>query len=130
MLPAPLPDGLERPAESLPLGLTLDDPESAPGLRPVVGESEEVERARALAGLIVTVGPTERDQTRLVGMDRQPETGKPLRQDVHHPTGVVLTLEADHEVVGETNHETAPSHAGLRLRLEPLVQHRVQEDVR
>jgi hypothetical protein len=47
----------------------------------------------------------------------------------HDPSGVVYSGHPDHEVVRIADHEGHAFQAGADIRLEPFVQHIVQEDV-
>src|ERR1700678_3245685 len=76
-------------------------------LRPGVGEAEKVERPVFAVRMraILALG-TEVDEARLVGMEREPEPSKALRQHFHDPFGVVVVLERHHEVISKSNQRT------------------------
>src|SRR2546421_10792365 len=97
----PCPYPFHKPTQAFPDRLTLDDPVSTAWLGPIVGKSEKVEAPLASCRLVSTWRPLERNQHRLFGMNGQAVTGKPLRQDFHHPAGVGFQLEADDKIIGK-----------------------------
>src|SRR5438132_3978045 len=53
-----------------------------------------------------------------------------LAEDRQHAFGVIDIVERHQRVVGEPDKDALPSQTRFHLRLEPFVQHMVQEDVR
>ncbi|MND04542.1 hypothetical protein D3C83_248740 [compost metagenome] len=62
-------------------------------------------------------------------MDRQPILAEPLRQYVQHRPRIRLVGEPEDEIVRVTDQVGSATQARLDFRLEPFVQHVVQEDI-
>src|SRR6266436_8958791 len=88
----PCPYPFHKPSQAFPDRLPFDDPVSTARLGPIVGKSEKVKGPLAPGRLVTTWWPLERSQHRLFGMNGQAETGKPPREDFHHPAGVGFQL--------------------------------------
>ena len=95
-----------------------------------MGQSEKVERAVTLAGFLVVVRPSERDQSCLRRVDGQSEAGEPLGEDSQQASGVLFQFAANDKVIGEANQEAFAFQPGLDLLDEPIIQHPVQKDIR
>src|ERR1700730_749391 len=128
---APVRDAFERPVQALFHRLDVDRELPSSGTRTLVREPEEVEGAgfcprpvRALQGL-----PPEIDETRFLWMKGQPEPCESLGKYLQHLLGIVSMLEAQHGVIGVTDHKHLASEARLHLALEPLVEHEVKVHV-
>ena len=92
---APLGYRLQPPAESTLGGLALHHPVPAQRPGPEVREPQQVKCPGGFPPIRVwllwaAIGPLERYQSRLVGVDRQSLLGKPLGEDRQDPTGVSL----------------------------------------
>src|SRR5215469_1973394 len=72
----------------------------------------------------------EVDEARLVGMESESISCKPLAQDRQHAFGIDNIVERHQRVVGIPDEGALPSETRSHLILEPLVQHMMQEDVR
>lgn len=132
--PAPARDRLQPTFQSALRRLALHHPSASMGSAPVMGESQEVECARlgtipSLAGGVARGRRLEPDQPRLLRVDRQAVLAHPPGQDVHDPSGVVFSGHPDHEVVRIANQERLSFQARANLRLEPVVEHVVQDDI-
>src|SRR5688572_14565952 len=105
--PAPIRDAPERTSEAVAGGPSLDAPPTSSRSSPVVCESQEVERARptvsARAVAIVPARRSKRDQSGLVGVQREAVLGEPLVQHDPHSTSIVLARESEHRIVGESD---------------------------
>ena len=126
----PRPYPFHEPTQAFPDRLPLDDPVSTAGLGPLVGESEQVKGPLAPGRLVTTWWPLERSQHRLFGMNGQAETGKPPREDFHHPAGVGFQLEADDKIIGKTRYKAPALHPGVHVFDKPFVQDPMQEYIR
>src|SRR5262245_34243353 len=126
----PRPYPFHEPTQAFPDRLPLDDPVSTACLGPIVGKSEKVEGRRAPRRLVATWWPLERSQHRLFGMHGQAETGKPPREDFHHPAGVGFQLEADDKIIGKTRYKAPALHPGVHVFDKPCVQDPLQEYIR
>ena len=97
------------------------------GLRPALGEAEEVERR------VAAVAPAELrpevDEPRLGRVEREPVPAEPLSQDVKHPPGVPFGLEEEQRVIGIPHEPARSPHPRGGHCLEPFIQHMVQENV-
>jgi hypothetical protein len=134
ILTKPLRQRSERPIESTFRRLPFDHPRSLPGSAPVMGESQKVECRRfggfpSLSVGVARLGRLEPHQTRLLRVDCQSVLAHPLGQNLHDPPGVIFSGYPDHEVIRVTNQESFSLQARANLRLEPFVQHVVQENV-
>ena len=126
----PCPYPLHKPSQAFPDRLPFDDPVSTACLGPIVGKSEQVKGPLASGRLVTTWWPLERSQHRLFGMNGQAETGKPPREDFHHPAGVGFQLEADDTIIGNTRYKAPALHPGGHVFDKPCVQDPMQEDMR
>src|SRR2546425_1342771 len=126
----PCPYPFHKPTQAFPNCLPLDDPVSTACLGPIVGKSEQVEGPLAPGRLVATWWPLERSQHRLFGMNGQAETGKPPREDFHHPAGVGFQLEADDKIIGKTRYKAPALHPGAHVFDKPFVQDPMQEYIR
>src|SRR4030095_1543732 len=126
----PRPYPFHEPTQAFPDRLPLDDPVSTACLGPIVGKSEKVEGPRAPRRLVATWWPLERSQHRLFGMNGQAETGKPPREDFHHPAGVGFQLAADDKIIGKTRYKAPALHPGVHVFDKPFVQDPMQEYIR
>src|SRR3954453_3274058 len=100
MVSTPAVDAPHRSAEAVGSRLLLDDPVTALRSSPVVGEPQQVERPGALRVTLPARRQrrwTERNEARLVGMDRQAVLAKPLGQDFHHALRIVMIAKANDE---------------------------------
>jgi hypothetical protein len=97
-----------------------------------MAEAEKGERRAIRVRVVLSIWSVaaEIDEARLAGMKREPIPRKPLAQNVEHSLCVAEVSERQHSVVGESDKSTSPLETWLRLVLEPLIQHVVQEDVR
>jgi hypothetical protein len=125
----PCPNRLHKPAQSFPDRFALEDPVSTACFGPIVGKSKKVEVTRPPCRCLSTWRPLERNQRRLFGMNGQPETVEPLRQDGHHPARVGFQLAADDEIIGKARHKAPALHPGLHVFDKPFVQDLMQEHV-
>ena len=123
----PCPYPLHTPTQAFPDCLPLDDPVSTACLGPIVGQAEQVEGPRAPGRLVATWRPLERRQHRLCGMHGQAETGKPPREDFHHPAGVGFQRAADDTSIGKTRDKAPALHPGGHVFDKPFVQDPMQE---
>ena len=118
--------------QALALRLVLDDEPAVPGPPAIMGEAEEGEGFRTpLATLLSRHGrkPAERDQPRLVLVQRQAELGQPLLEVDHHPPRIDRALEAHHEVVGIAHDRDPTASMSAAPLMDPEVEHVMQEDV-
>src|SRR5437588_775201 len=96
-----------------------------------VREAEDVQSAGFLP-LPLRIGlciPPEFHQSRLLRVERQTVFCEPLRYDLHHPVCVLLVLEAQYGIIGESDLVRLPPQSGLHFILEPFVENIVQVDV-
>src|SRR6266436_8931883 len=126
----PCPYPFHKPSQAFPDRLPFDDPVSTARLGPIVGKSEKVKGPLAPGRLVTTWWPLERSQHRLFGMNGQAETGKPPREDFHHPAGVGFQLEADDKIIGKTRYKAPALHPGVHVFDKPFVQDPMQEYIR
>ncbi len=68
----------------------------------------------------------ELDETRLVGMQRQPELREPLAQLGEELLGLLPRLESHDEVIGEAHDHDVSARLPLSPSLDPEIQHVVQ----
>ena len=107
--------------------MTQDSP---PRSRPVVGQSETVERAVPTRAAVLSTRRRALQQAGLLRVNGALEARKALRQDREHPACVVLPLTAHDQVISNAAQNTAPPHPWRDLPLEPCIQHLIQEYVR
>ncbi len=98
-------------------------------------EPQQVECPGRFPPLLATLvraalGPLQRHQPRLVGVNCQSILGKSLGEYRQDPPGVFFLGEPHDEVIRVANQERFPFQTWLYLACEPCVQHVVQEQIR
>ena len=63
-------------------------------------------------------------------MECEPIPCKSLAQDAEDPLGIEKVLERHHGIVSEADQGTSPLETWPHLKLEPFIQHMVQENIR
>jgi hypothetical protein len=97
-----------------------------------VREAEEVEGLRfpvATRSPVRSRKAAELEETRFVGMQRQPEPREAVAQFGEESVGVPAMLESDDEVVGETDDDDIAARLPPPPSLDPEVKDVVQVDV-
>src|SRR5207247_7706639 len=93
-------------------------------------ETEKIEGRRLRrVGTARTRRAAERQQPRLLGVERQNIPRKSLRKHCQDPLRVLAVLKAENEVIGVPNFGSHAAQARLYLVLEPLVEHVMQVNV-
>src|SRR4051794_402017 len=108
---------------------TLHRPAAPERPTPVVGETQEVERAGATLWRGAQAGPLEAYQPGLLRMEGQAVLRESLREYVQDPSRVALRPEDQDRVVGITDQGRPPLQAGFDRPLEPCVQDLVEVGV-
>jgi hypothetical protein len=95
--------------------------------------AEKVERLRATETALCPLldgKPPEADQTRLLGVEREPEPGQALLQVASETLGVGLMLKPQHEIIGIPHDDHLAAGVPRPPLLDPQIEHVVQVDVR
>src|SRR6516164_7066589 len=71
----------------------------------------------------------ERQEPRLLGVERQPLLCKPLGKNLQNPLRILPILTAENEVIGVPDFGGLAAQARFYLLLEPLIEHVVQVNV-
>ena len=101
-----------------------------PAARTHVRETEKVEGRRLpRVGTARTRRAAERQEPRLLGVERQTLLRESLGKHVQDPLRVLAMLKAENEVIGVPNFGSHAAQARLHLVLEPLVEHIMQVNV-
>src|SRR6516165_7937143 len=97
-----------------------------------MGQAKEVERGPTRLRVACALCPlgAEVDEACLVGMQCKPKPCKTLAQHRQDASSVDDVVERHHRVISKPDKGAVPREAWLHLRLEPLIEHVVQEDVR
>src|SRR5882672_5725752 len=97
-----------------------------------MGKAEKVKGGWPFGVAILwpSAGPSKLDESRLVRMQRQAIFGEALRQHFIDPACILFIREHDDGVVRVAEQPCITVEARFYLALEPLIEHRVQEDVR
>ena len=97
-----------------------------------MGQAKEVERGPTRLRVACALCPlgAEVDEACLVGMQCKPKPCKTLAQHRQDALSVDDVVERHHRVISKPDKGAVPREAWLHLRLEPLIEHVVQEDVR
>src|SRR5262249_44830164 len=119
-------DGRDGPSEARPARLEARYPSTCPAPPPVKREAAEVEARRSLALRLIARRATKEEQAGLVRMQLQPVPLESLRQHLHHPLRVVLSLEGDHEVIRVPDQARSAPEPRSDVVLEPKIEHVVE----
>ena len=97
-----------------------------------MGKAKEVERGSTRVRVACAICPpwAEVDEACLVRMEREPKPRKTLAQDRQDALGVDDVVERHDRIVSEPDKGATPRKARSYLRLEPFIEHVVQENVR
>jgi len=90
-----------------------------------------VSALRFLFGMPCALRPSRAkvDETCLVRVEREPVPSKTLAQHRQDPVGIDDVVERHNRVVSVAGKGTFPAQPWPNLRLEPFIQHMMQEDV-
>ena len=120
VVPTPLRYRLQPPAESTGRCLSFHHRLPSQRPRPEVREPQQVKCPGGFPPICVrllgaAIGPLERHQSRLVGVDRQSILGKSLGENRQDPAGVLFMGEPHDEVIRVANQERFPLEAWLHF---------------
>ena len=122
------------PAKTVGSRFLLDHPVPTPGLRPIVGETQQVERPFALrVGRRVRPALSPRaevDHPGLVWVQGQTVLAKSLWQYGQHPARILFVAKAQHGIIGIADQDCPALQPRLDVPFEPCIEDFVQEDVR
>jgi hypothetical protein len=124
VFPAPFGYCRQAPSKTLLHRSHIHHELPSPAARANVREAEEIERGRFLPLLLrmFLCIPPKVHQPCLLRVERQTESCKSLRQDLHHLFSILPILEAQHGIIGETYLVGFPRQAGLHFLLEPFIE--------
>src|SRR6266700_7273655 len=130
MVLAPLRHRLRTASKACAHGPDVNRKPPPPAARTHMRETEKVEGRRLpRVGTARTRRAAERQEPRLLGVERQTIPRESLGKHFQDPLRVLAILKAEHEVIGVPNLGSHAAQARLHLVLEPLVEHVMQVNV-
>ena len=130
MVLAPLRHRLRTASKACAHGPDVNRKPPPPAARTHVRETEKIEGRRLPhVGTARTRRAAERQEPRLLRVERQTILCESLGKHVQDPLRVLAILKAENEVIGVPNFGSHAAQARLHLVLEPLVEHIMQVNV-
>jgi len=119
----PTPQRLQKSLDPVFSRFPPDNPVTSVRSRPEMGKPKEIECAIPFCSVSSTTWLSERDQPRLLGMNRKPKAGESLRQHLHNPAGICFIFKTNDKVIGKSNQKTTPFHPWLNIPYKPVIQY-------
>ncbi len=134
MSATPLLNTRNCPAKTVGSRFLLDHPVPTPGPRPIVGETQQVERPFAVrVGRRIWASSSRRaevDHPGLGWVQGQTVLAKSLWQYGQHPARILFVAKAQHGIIGIADQDCPALQPRLDVPFEPCIEDFVQEDVR
>jgi len=115
----PIGHRFDATGQAIGCRLTSNHPLSATRFTPEMSKPQKVERARSVAGPTLAIGTIERDQSRLLRVERKTVSAKSLWQNLHHATRIRFIGKHDDEIIGIPNQIRLTGQAWLNISIEP-----------